>query len=163
MIVLPDKNEIAGCETRLLLAECRSPAYAIYTLADAKLAMQYMDKVLYNRLADPKPYGAAGAKTIADIVRAKGQFAGFQNYPNYDTAIASRIQATLDIANNSKDKRQAAYADFINAAIAISKGTPITDPSPGKLTGWRTAGASAPGGSFKFFKTLMGNDFYYVP
>lgn len=162
MIVLPDKNESAGCETRLLLAECRSPAYAIYTVENAKLSMQYMDKVLYNRLDDPKPYGAAGAKTIADIVRAKGQFAGFQNYPNYDTDIANRIQAALNIANSSKDKRQAVYAEFINAAIAISKAASIADPSPGKLTSWRTAGAAAPGGSFKFFKTLMGNDFYYV-
>lgn len=162
MIVLPDKNENAGCATRLLLAECRSPAYGRYTLKDAELSMQYMNKVLYNRLADPKPYGAAGAKTVADIVRAKGQFAGFQNYPKYDTEIANRIQAMLNIANSSKDTRQAAYAAFINAAITISKAAPIADPSQGKLTGWRTAGASAPGGSFKLFKTLMGNDYYYV-
>ncbi len=162
MIVLPDKNESAGCETRLLLGECRSPAYAAYTLADAKLSMQYMDRVLYNRLADPKPYGAAGAKTIADIVRAKGQFAGFENYPTYDASIVNRIQAALNIANSSKDKRQAVYADFINAAIDIAKAASITDPSPGKLTSWRTAGSGAPGGSFKFFKTLMGNDYYYV-
>ena len=162
MIVLPEKNETFGCETRLLLAECRGPANPSYTLADAKLAMQYMDRVLYNRLADPKPYGAAGAKTIADVVRAKGQFAGFQNYPAYDASIVNRIQAALNIANSKKDPRQAAYAAFITTAIEVSKAESIIEPSPGKLTGWRTAGASAPGGSFKFFKTLFGNDYYYV-
>ncbi|WP_338848055.1 hypothetical protein V8J88_04475 [Massilia sp. W12] len=162
MIVLPNKNETDGCETRLLLAECRGPSNSSYTLADAKLAMQYMDRVLYNRLADPKPYGAPGAKTIADVVRAKGQFAGFQNYPNYDTGIVHRIQAALDIANSTKDPRQAVYAAFIMTAIEVSKSNSITDPSPGKLTGWRTAGSTAPGGSFKFFKTFFGNDFYYV-
>ena len=62
MIVLPPKDSNAGCEVRLLLAECRSPAYKVFALADAKLSMQYMDKVIFNRLEDPKPYGAAGAK-----------------------------------------------------------------------------------------------------
>jgi hypothetical protein len=46
MIVLPPKDSNAGCEVRLLLAECRSPAFKVYSLADAKLSMQYMDKVI---------------------------------------------------------------------------------------------------------------------
>jgi hypothetical protein len=162
MVVLPPKDSNAGCEVRLLLAECRSPAYQVYTLADATLSMQYMDKVLFNRLENPQPYGAAGAKNIADIVRARGQFAGFGTYPTINDDLALRIQSIIDIANSRNDKRKESYIGFINAALAVTSDPSIADPSPGKLTSWRTAGSGPPGGSFKLFKSLMGNTYYYV-
>lgn len=162
MIVLPPKDSNAGCEVRLLLAECRSPAYKGFSLADAKLSMQYMDKVNFNRLEDPKPFGEAGAKSIADIVSAPGQFAGFGGYPHIDQDLMLRIQSIVDIANSRKDKRKQRYLDFIDAAIAVTTEASIADPSPGHPTSWRTAGSGAPGGSFKLFKSLMGNTYYYI-
>lgn len=162
MVTLPPKNETAGCEVRLLLAECRSPSYNSWVLADATTCMQWMDKVLWNRLTSPAKFGAKGAKILADVVRAKGQFAGFENYPDYDQGIATRIQAMLDIANNPKDKRRQSFIDHIDAANTVAKAASITEPSPGILASWRTAGSSAPGGSFKFWKTFFGNDFYYI-
>jgi len=84
MITLPDRQSDAGVETRVLLAECKSPAYlSTYTLELASQCMQLMDAVLRNRLVNPVPYGAKGATSLADVIRAKGQFAGFGEYPNF--------------------------------------------------------------------------------
>lgn len=91
-----------------------------------------------------------------------GQFAGFEKYPNYDKSIENRIQAMINIANSPKDKRQQSFTDHINSANAVSEAANIIEPSPGILAGWRTAGSGAPGGSFKFWKTFFGNDFYYI-
>ena len=104
MILLPPKNDKEGCEVRVLLAECRSPSVGGYSLADAVTCMKLMDKVLWNRLDNPVPFKAKGAKTIADVVRAPGQFAGFSSYPNYDMSIVNRIQLMINIANTAKDK-----------------------------------------------------------
>lgn len=93
MVALPPKETAEGVEARLLLAECRSPAYQkTYSLGDATQAMQLMDRVLWNRLKNPRPFGAPGATELVEIIKAKGQFAGFENYPNYDTAIVSNLQ-----------------------------------------------------------------------
>jgi hypothetical protein len=162
MVTLPPKNEIAGCEVRLLLSECRGPSFSSWTLADATTCMQWMDKVLWNRYDSPAQFGAKGAKSLADIIRAPGQFAGFENYPDFDQSIVNRIQAMINIANKSKDKRHQSFADHINSAIAVSNAASIIEPSPGILAGWRTAGSGAPGGNFKFWKTFLGNDFYYI-
>lgn len=56
----------------MLLAECRSPSFSGYTLGDATQSMQLMDRVLFNRLSDPAKFGASGAKTAGDIIRAPG-------------------------------------------------------------------------------------------
>ncbi|CAE6700031.1 hypothetical protein R70006_00680 [Paraburkholderia domus] len=164
MILLPPKNDNEGAEVRLLLAECRGPSFSTFTLSDATTCMQLMDLVLFNRLDNPGRFGAKGATTVGDIIRAPGQFAGFQNYPKYDSHVQHRIQVALDIANSAKDKRSPDFAAFINAAIAIATSTStITEPSPGTLVSWRTAGSGSPGSGFALFKTVLGNDFYFVP
>lgn len=161
MITLPEKNSSEGVEARVLLAECRSPAYSSYTFALATECMQMMDAVLRNRLSDPKPYMAKGAKSLIGVVKAKGQFAGFEKYPNYDSAIKDRIQAALDIANDSKHPKQAIYSEFIAKAIETAKSTKFSDPSPGKLVAWRTGNSGSPGPGFILYKTIFGIDFYY--
>jgi hypothetical protein len=163
MISLPAKNDAEGAEVRVLLAECRGQSFSTYTLADATTCMQLMDRVLWNRRSDPAKFGARGAKSLADIIRAPGQFAGFQNYPNYDVSIVNRIQAMLNIANSTKDKRSQDFADFINAAIDGANDPSIQDPSPGTLVAWRTKGSGSPGGNFKKHDTVLGNDFHYIP
>ncbi|MEY4562742.1 MAG: hypothetical protein RLZZ618_2019 [Pseudomonadota bacterium] len=162
MITLPEKKSDDGVEARVLLAECRGPAASSYTIELAAEAMQLMDAVLWNRMANPGPYMAKGAKTLADIVRAPKQFEGFGKYPDYDPKIRQRIQDAIDIANNPKDSRQAAYAEFVNKAIEIAKSAYFTDPSPGTLASWRTANSGSPGKNFTLYKTLLGNDYYYV-
>jgi hypothetical protein len=163
MITLPAKNTNEGAETRILLSECRGPAASGYTLANAKDCMRHMDLVLWNRLADPGKFGARGATTIAGILTAPGQFAGFAKYPNYDASIVNRIQSMLNIANSSKDKRSSDYADFINAAMAIARGALMTEPTTGTLAFWRTSGHAGPGGGATFHKTIGGIDFYFIP
>ncbi len=163
MVKLPDRTTDVGAESRLLLAECRGPSAAGYSLASAKECMQHMDRVLTNRLKDPGKFGARGATTYTQIIKAKGQFAGFENYPNYDGKIVTRLQAMLDIANSGKDTRSADFTDFITAASDIATSKSIDDPSPGKLAFWRTAGHSGPGGSAVIYKSMFGVDFYYVP
>jgi hypothetical protein len=161
MIKLDARDTIAGAESRLLLAECKGPAFPGYTLEAAKECMQLMDLVLVNRLRNnPAQFMAKRAHDLIGIIKAPGQFAGFENYPNYNGGIASNLQSMINIANNPKDRRQGAYASFINAAIEVATGASIPDPSGGILAAWRTAGASSPGSNFVLYKTVNGNDFY---
>lgn len=161
MITLPDRMSDPGVEARVLLAECPGPALPSYTIELATEAMQLMDAVLRNRLANPGPFLAKGAKSLADIVRAKGQFRGFEKYPDYNGGIRQNIQDALNIANSSKDARSTIYAAFVNKAIEIAKLTTYKDPSPGKLLSWRTTNSGSPGKAFLLYKTVLGNDFYY--
>lgn len=170
MILLPPKDENTGVEVRLLLAECRGPSSSGYKLDVAIKCMQLMDKVLWNRyswdpLKDPRRlnFGVKNPQSLADVIKAPGQFAGFQNYPNYDVSIVNRIQAMLNIANAANDKRSTEFTAFIKRAINVAQDPSITDPSPGTLASWRTAGSGSPGSNFKLHTTILGNDFYYIP
>jgi hypothetical protein len=58
----------------------------------ATSCMQLMDLVLWNRVDNPKPFLAKGV-TLPAVVKARGQFAGFENYPHYSGGIASNIQS----------------------------------------------------------------------
>lgn len=81
----------------------------------------------------------------------------------YDARVAARIQAVLDIANNQKDRRRAALATHVNTAIARANAENLpADPSPEKLVAWRTSGSGSPGAGFTFYKTVLGNDFYWM-
>lgn len=161
MIQLPDRNSDEGVESRVLLAECPGPANPNYTIELVSEAMQLMDAVLWNRMKNPGPFLAAHAKSLADVVRARGQFRGFEKYPDYNAGIINNIQNALDIANNPKDARSAAYIAFVNKAVEIAKSANYKDPSPGKLSSWRAANSGTPGKGFLFYKTVFGNDFYY--
>jgi hypothetical protein len=160
-ISLQDHWSNEGVEVRILLAECAGPAHASYTLEAASMAMQLMDTVLHNRRNDPDAFMASGAKNLVDIVRAKGQFQGFEAYPHYSSNIKKHIEDLLHIANNPSDRRNGDYAAFVNKAVEIAKSDDYADPSPGKLVAWRAAGSGSPGHGFIFYKTVLGNDFYY--
>ncbi|MGX1785230.1 hypothetical protein ACWIGM_00750 [Bosea sp. NPDC055332] len=122
-----------------------------------------MDRVLYNRLGNnPAQFGAPGAKNIIDIIKAKGQFAGFENYPQYDDGIKTRIQKMLNIANDAKDSRAAEFKEFVEAAIEVAETATVAEPSTGILAGWRTGGSSSPGGRFTKHATVGGIDFYFI-
>ncbi|MGO4715376.1 hypothetical protein [Bradyrhizobium sp. 2TAF24] len=163
-ITLPDRNTDEGAETRLLMSEARGPSFASFNLSDTTRAMALMDLVLVNRLTNrPGRFGAPGASTLRDIIKAKGQFAGFETYPNYDSRIVGRLQNMLSIANNTSDRRSGDFTSFIQAAIDRANApNAIVDPSPGLLCAWRTAGASSPGSAFTLHVSVAGNDFYYI-
>jgi hypothetical protein len=150
-----------GVEVRILLAECAGPAHASYSLEAASLAMQLMDTVLRNRRRDPDSFMAGGAKNLIGVVRAKGQFQGFETYPRYSPNIKKYIRHLLHVANNPGDRRNGDYVAFVNKAIEIAQSVEYIDPSPGRLVAWRTAGSAPPGKGFIFYKTVLGNDFYY--
>jgi hypothetical protein len=122
--------------------------------------MQLMDLVLWNRVDNPAPFLAKDHQLLS-VIRARGQFQGFENYPACDESISHRIQQIVDVANNPEDKRSRDFTDFINAAIAVARADTIPETSPGKLTAWRTAGSGSPGKGFTLFRTVAGNDFYW--
>jgi hypothetical protein len=160
-IKLEPRTSIVGAETRLLMAECKGPSFPNYTLEDAKRCMELMHLVLRNRLSNnPGQFGAKHARTIVDIIKARGQFKGFENYPNYNPAIVTMLQSILDIANSANDSRHADFADFVNTAIAVAQSESISDPSGGIAVAWRTANSGSPGSNFVKFETVGGNDFY---
>ncbi|MEW6644230.1 MAG: hypothetical protein AB1586_27240 [Pseudomonadota bacterium] len=163
-ITLPDRNTDEGAETRLLMSEARGPSFSSFNLSTTVRAMALMDLVLVNRFNNhPERFGARGATTLRDIIKARGQFAGFETYPNYDAQIVGRLQSMLKIANNPSDRRSSDFTDFIQAAIDRANApNAIVDPSPGLLCAWRTAGASSPGSSFTLHVTVAGNDFYFI-
>jgi hypothetical protein len=160
-ITLPDANIVAGVKARVFLAECRSPAYSDYTATATKTTMQWMNVVLQNRIVNYRPFGATGPNLLA-VVRARGQFAGFQGYPVLSTSVENNINAILAIANNTADRRSPSYLEHVQLAIDVANAATIANPSPGKLTFWRTAGSSAPGGSAKFFRRYNHHDYYYM-
>jgi hypothetical protein len=160
---LPAASSEEGMLIRLLLAENRTPSEHGYNAAKVKTSMQWMRIVLVNRLKNkPEQFGAPNAKTIEDIVKAKGQFEGFEQYPKLTASKSARINQIVKIANDDNDARQEAYAGLLQVAIEVAKSkTLIPDPCPTGLYGWRTAGSGSPGGRFvKHGDTLSGNEFY---
>jgi len=170
-ITLPHQDTVEGMLTRLFLAESINPGNStLYDEDKSKKSMIWMRKVIENRLAHKTP-GIFGAKkglgkpqyTIYDIVRAKNQFHGFEDYPQLHASIKVNIAGFLAIANNYNHSKREHYADFIqNAKDAAAKDAlrNFIDPTTKGLYGWRTKGSSAPGGSFKKYQDLGGQTFY---
>jgi hypothetical protein len=162
-ILLPAATTEEGLLVRLFLSESRTPSESGYSATDAKTGMQWMRVVLENRLKNkPKQFNAPGAKKILDIVKAEGQFHGFEKYPTLSAAQESRINEIVSIANNDSDTRQEKFAAFLSNALDVANTkSAIKDPCQTGLYGWRTAGRGSPGPRFKIFKTPMsGNQFY---
>ncbi len=171
MITLPLEKTEQGMLTRLFLAESINPGNnVLYNEKESKTGMIWMRQVIENRLKHKTPniFGATkptrqAKYTINDIVKAKNQFHGFENYPNTLTQIKININGFIAIANNYNHSKRKLYVNFIeNARIAASRNAlrGFTDPSSKGLYGWRTKGASAPGGNFKQYKDLAGQTFY---
>jgi len=162
-IELPPRNTTAGLVARLLLAEVMSPSGTKYNLTDATTCMERMVLVLNNRLKNPGQFGATGATTVDEIIKAPGQFAGFDHFPNHYAPLIPRIQGVVDNANNNNLPSQSDFQNHLNEAIRIANAhaTPITDPSSTELIGWRTSGHGSPGPSFVAFSVqLLGTQFF---
>jgi hypothetical protein len=164
--LLPVDTEL-GMLVRLLLAESPSPErMGSATAADVKKGMQWMRRVIANRLNSDKPeeFMAKGATGLGDIImaddRGSVQFHGFNRYPNLEAGIVRNISDSLAIANNGTHPKRAAYTQFIQSAIDVASEALPLDPSPTGLFAWRSKGASSPGPEFRLFAIAAGNDFY---
>jgi len=161
---LPSAITEEGALVRLLLAEAPSPFAAGYSALTAKSGMEWMELVISNRLdLKSAQVGSAGAQTYFDVIKAPRQFEGFSGYPTLGAKQANNIQDIIDIANDGTHPKQKLFEAHVRAAIEVAgKGT-VTDPCPTRLLGWRTAGASGPGGEFTLFRSFAGQDFYTIP
>ena len=165
-ITLDGKNTEAGMLQRLLLSESIAPGSSGYKAADVKTAMEWMIVVVENRARHPNPgrFMARDADKDGwdkkDIIRAKGQFHGFENYPTLAEDVRKRIENILKIGNDYEDSRHDAFAAHLNRAIEVSKAKLVKDPSGDGLFGWRTQGRGSPGSNFVKFKDLAGQTFY---
>ncbi len=157
---LPASGEALAL-TQLLLAESPSPYAAGYSATTAKTGMHWMRRVIQNRLnMKSVNVGSADATSIIDVIKAKGQFKGFESYPTIAQGQRDTIEDILAIANDATHGKHKAFYDHVIAAITVPTEPLIADPCPTKLVGWRTANASSPGSGFKLFKTFAGQDFY---
>jgi len=164
-LALPAEATEEGMLARLLLAESTNPGQPGYYAWKAKTAMQWMRVVLANRLnySNPEEFYAKGAKTLADIVKAKPeQFKGFQDYPKIGADQSKVIDDIVNIANSDSDTRQEKCAQFLQGALEVaSSKTLIPDPCPTGLYGWKTAGHKPPRGDLvKYGDPQSGNQFY---
>ena len=158
-IALPEASTNAGLLVRLFLAEAPAPSGGS-AIASAEV-MTLMRVVLENRLATPSArWGSAGARSLADVARAPGQFEGFQGYPTLAGGISSNINDMVRIANDASDSRQASMRAHIEQAIAIASGPRPADPTGTGLYWWRTARQGSPGTGVTVYKTLLGNTFF---
>ncbi len=168
-IHLPSKGKQALL-SRLFLVESINPGNILYNENDVKTALKWMRIVIENRSRHSNPrlfyiYMRQGASThdVFDVVKAKGQFHGFENYPSLTPELLGNINQIMGIANNYNHPLREQYAAFVNNVIwAASNESYLTmvDPSSAGLYGWRTLNSSHPGGSFERFKDLAGQTFY---
>lgn len=170
LVELPDQSTILGMLTRLFLAESIGPGRPEYNAEESKKAMKWMRLVINNRLKHKTPeiFGVKKKQgktpyTVYDIIRAPGQFHGFEAYPSIIEDIKLNLTGIVAIANNYNHPAREKYAGFIaNAKAAASDNalTGVIDPSKKGLYGWRTKDSKHPGGSFVVFKHLAGQTFY---
>lgn len=153
----------AGLLARLFLAE--SPGSTSdrsdYLAATSAEASRLMRVVLEDRLARPSArWASAGARSLGDVVRARGQFEGFGGYPAPSAAVTQRINNVVAIANDAGDARQPAARAHIEQAIRIASGRRPTDPTTTGLFWWKTRGSAAPGTGVVLYRTVLDNSFY---
>lgn len=160
-VSLPAASTDQGLLARLLLAETPPPIATTYNFVDAEKAMIWMRVVVSNRLAKPSvKYASAGAKSINDVIRAKGQFAGFEDYPTLPGKISSRIDEFVAIANDGSDRRRDRYKKFVDIALRVAAMAAVKDPSSTGLYFWRTTDHGSPSAEAKEYEKLMGNTFF---
>jgi len=161
-VALKEPSSEVGLLERLLLAESRGPGQAGYDALKSKTAMQWMRVVLANRLKNPAPFNAKGAKTLKDIIKAPGQFKGFQDYPKLGAGQSKVITERINIVNDDNNQHEEEYRQFHQDVLDVAaSGVLISDPCPTGLYGWRTAGSEEPGGDLvKWGEPVAGLQFY---
>ncbi len=156
------RGTTAGMLERLFAAETVTPLQeSSYDEADGLKCMQAIGACIVDRMNDGKK---RWPRTIDGVVKEKGQFQGFDKYPNYGEGQRQHNIEVLKWANQ-KSKFQAACRTFVNNTKQVAADTiggTVSDPfvKDGGTYGMRTAGSSGPGAGFKKVGTAGGNDFY---
>ncbi|MDR2872448.1 MAG: hypothetical protein LBV45_08035 [Xanthomonadaceae bacterium] len=164
-IELPRQETDASMLVRLFLMEAPSPLMQAkfgYTREDTKLSMQYMKCVIQNRLDNnPKQFGAAGAASYRDIVRAPGQFAAFEGYSAAGFMHNHLLNIMAEI-NNATKAAWKKYREFYADAVEVAGAPVIANPPGFTPYFWRTQGSGSPGGRADTAntRTIAGNVFY---
>jgi hypothetical protein len=94
-------------------------------------------------------------------VRAPGQFAGFENYPNIDKEQQKNIDDDLQDANGKDSSKQQAYQKFLQYAKTAATESivhPVAEYT--NATAWRTKHSKGPGSGFHVLGDIGGNTFY---
>lgn len=126
--------------------------------------MRLMRRVIENRLKNPQTFGARGAVTETDIIKARNQFAGFSQYPTLPASLAHNLKQIVAYANDPKWPTRDLYAGFVaDAVLAATENYMIVSVPFPDVTAWRTSGKGAPGGNFTLVTTQSGNTFYRTP
>ena len=170
-VTLPSINSDAGVLARVLIAESLNPGYQDrYNEAETLKAMRMMRAVYENRLKNnPGQFGARGASTLTDVITAPGQTHGFTLDSDRNLVISFDVQNRIDvIVGFANTGVPGAYARMVQNAIDVGTGV-ISSLDPfagttsingitvtGGLYGFRTAGASDPGGRFVSIPSSMG-------
>lgn len=173
IISLPLDNTEEGMLTRLFLAESINPGNGVlYNEEESRRSMIWMRQVIQNRLTykTPSTFGVKGITgqlkySVTDVVKAKNQFHGFEEYPKIKSSIKVNLNGFVAIANNYNHPKRQQYVKYIeNAKSAASKDAlkNFSDPSSKGIYGWRTKGSSSPGGDFKKYQDLAGQTFYTI-
>ncbi|MFC1750003.1 hypothetical protein ACFL2V_14480 [Pseudomonadota bacterium] len=168
---LPDQATTQGMLCRLFLAHATQPSHlAGYNSDASRQSMLWMRLALQNRLSHPDPtvFGATAKEEGApfnffDIVRHRGQFRSFENYPHIDAPTKRVIDSCLNIANNYAHPARDDYAAFVHNAIAAAADhalDSVLDPTPSGLIAWREKGDTLPPESMVPFQELAGRIFY---
>lgn len=162
-LLLPARETEAGILARVLLVEGVTPGQPQYSQAKVLSTMQLMRWVLVNRLAFGSEYFGAGkhATTLTDLIKALGQVAGFETYPNISPDQLDLLADILKIANDASHRQYSAYRQYVQNAIDVSQARALSaDPCPTGLYAWRTAGSPGPGNNFVKYLSQGGQDFY---
>jgi len=165
-VALPPADTSAGLYARVFLAETLAPGVPPnrgYTDAGAFEAMFLMRVVIDNRLRNPSSEWASnGARTVADVIRRPGQFAGLGSYPNLASDLQTNIADILAIANNGAHPRSSAYRTFVLNALTIASRSGVQDPTRTGLYFWRTAQSGSPSPRVTLYRTVLRNTFYML-
>ncbi|WMD20642.1 hypothetical protein RAS12_29300 [Achromobacter seleniivolatilans] len=168
-VELPPQDTELGILTRMLIIETAGPEHRMYAgPTEARESMQWIVRLLQNRIdagahhfsLKPREAAKLSIKTMTEVVKVPGQVEAFSLYPNLPEKKKALLKRTLELANDATQSRFRAYRGLVEDAISVAGSAPIADPCPTKLYGWKTQGAPSPGPSFRYFRSLGGQDFY---
>jgi len=137
-----------------------------YNPIETEESMRLMRQVLINRLKDPGRFRASGARSATDIIKAKGQFKGLEDYPKtISTKLHENFKGIIKEAlEKSNPSYFAASKNYVMMAIKIAAldENSIKASIP-EVIGWRTTDKNEiypPGTGNKWIKDIAGNHFY---
>jgi hypothetical protein len=164
-ISLDPANTVQGAMERLMLAEAFQPGDPHYDANTNLEQMRKIRQVIANRKENSAQYDAHGAKTEIDIIKANNpsfeQFKVFSSYPNVSPLIEERWERSVSIANDPRQRQQAAYAQHVQDVIRAANESVAHPVSKyPDATGWRRSGTGGDGPGFVPLGSIGSNTFF---